>query len=135
MKTKLFITFIFFLITNYSFSQSDEDFQLASVATDGTEYYVYVEKTAYDGTKEIWVRSTKAIKSIKNKKGKIVKTGGEKTLTFMKIDCTEREYDVIEIVIYNRQGNVISQDQDYDSSKKIVPGSVMSGIYDFVCSD
>lgn len=70
MKIKFLTTIIILLISNIAFSQSDEEFLLASTSIDGTDYYVYLEKTNYDGSKEIWVKNTKPIKSIKNKKRK-----------------------------------------------------------------
>lgn len=53
----------------------------------------------------------------------------------MKINCSERKYNLIQTVVYNRLGNVTSEAENFDFDKKIIPGSVMSGIYDFICSE
>lgn len=134
MKTFL-TTVLFFFGLNFTFSQSDDDFALAATSKDGTDYYVYVEKTNDDESKALWIRHTTAVKSFRNKKGKNVTTGGEKTLIFINLNCREREFDMLQRVVYNPNGKLIHHDQDYDMSNKIIPGSVMSGICEFVCSE
>lgn len=134
MKITVLTLFIFFLFNTFAYSQTDEDFISVATAKDGTEYYVYIEKAEYS-TKSIWVKHTTPLKSFKNKKGKMVKSGGEKTLSFMTVDCAEREYTIQQSFLYNRNGD-LKQEQDIPSyGNKVVPGSIMSAIYNFVCSD
>lgn len=131
---KFFISSIFFLISNLGFSQSDSDFRYATSDTKGGDYYVYVEKTEY-GSKEIWIKKIEPEKTIKNKKGKYIKTGGRHTLSFVIINCSNREFDVKQRITYDKTGNVVENNDFPSYGNKIVPGSVMSGIYDFVCNN
>lgn len=135
MKANFYFSVFFLLLSHLSFSQSDEDFSYATSSKDGIDYFVYIEKTEYDGSKSIWVKSTKPIKTIKNKKGKTVKTGGGKTLTFMKIDCSERTFDILETIEYDKSGNVVKSYNDYSYGNRIVPGSIMTGIHGYVCDN
>jgi len=134
MKIKLFFNLVFLLIFSLSFSQSDEDFEYAAKDVNGSEYYVYIEKVNYS-TKDVWIKVTKPLKTIKNKKGKYVKTGGGYTLTFMTINCDERKFDIMESHTYDKNGNVISNDDFPSYNNKVVPGSVMSGVFSFTCTD
>lgn len=131
MKPTLIISLILFCLSTKA--QSDDNFKVASISNDGTIYYAYVEKTNYDNSKNTWIKYTDPIKKIKNKKGKIVETGGQRTLMFLKIDCENHEYDLHEVVIYNKQGEVDKHFDANDFNKKIIPGSIISNIYDFVC--
>ncbi|RZJ33826.1 MAG: hypothetical protein EOO51_12365 [Flavobacterium sp.] len=134
MKTNQYLIALFILLSAAtSYGQTDEDFSLASIGTDGTEYYVFIEKSNYS-TKDIWVKYTENVRSIKNKKGKMVKIGGEKTMSFMTINCSEREYDLIQTTVYSRDGTFLKQREIRDYGNKIVPGSVMAGICDYVCA-
>ncbi len=134
MRTILHLTTLFLLSSLSLSAQTDEDFELASVSSDGTSYYVYIEKTNFDNSKNTWIKYTSPIKKIKNKKGKIIETGGEKTLMFMKIDCEDHEYDLLNITVYKKNGELKHSDDTYEFGNKIIPGSVISNIYDHVCN-
>lgn len=134
MKTKFLLSILFILIFNFSFSQSDDDFNYAASDNKGNDYYVYIEKVNYS-TKEIWIKKTDPIKTIKNKKGKYVKTGGGYTLSFLIVNCSDKEYDSKQTIKYNKSGDVVDSNDFPSYSNKVVPGSVMSGIFDFVCTD
>ena len=134
MKKKLFFTLVFSLFCTLSFSQSDEDFKYATSDVNGSDYYVYIEKVNYS-TKEIWLKVVKPTKKVKNKKGKYVETGGGHTLSFMTINCNEKKFDITETHSYDKNGNVIRNNNYPSYDNKVVPGSVMSGVFSFACSD
>lgn len=134
MKAKLFFSFLFLYFANLSFSQTDEDFILAASAKDGSEYYVYIEKVNYD-SKDIWVKNPIPVKSVKNKKGKLIKSGGGYTLAFMKVNCSDREYDLIQTIAYDKNGNVKENYENDSYGNKVIPGSIMSGIFEYVCTE
>jgi hypothetical protein len=133
MKTKLFFTIAFLLFFNLSFSQLGENFSYATSGTDGTDYFVLIEKVT-DSSKEVWVKKINPTKTVKNKKGNYIKTGGGHSMTFIIIDCSEKKYDIKERIAYDRNGKVIRNDDFPVYENRIVPGSVMSGIYNFVCN-
>ena len=75
MKRKLFIGVLVLFFNVLTYSQTDDDFTYAAEGVDGSEYYYYIEKIN-DFSKDVWIKSTKPLKTIKNKKGKYIKTGG-----------------------------------------------------------
>jgi hypothetical protein len=116
-----------------SFSQSNDEFQYVTSSTSGTEVYVHFEKDNY-GTKEFWVKITNPVKFKKGKNGKTFKTGGDYTLEYIKMDCSEKEYSSSNAVKYDKNGNATQRPEYYDTYKeKIIPGSVMSGVYKYIC--
>lgn len=72
-------------------------------------------------------------RTIKNKKGKYVKTGGGKILQLMDISCSSQTYQIKSGVRYNSKGEVIASDNFGDFPKNIVPGTVMESLYDEIC--
>ncbi|MCA1919044.1 MAG: hypothetical protein LDL38_06565, partial [Flavobacterium piscis] len=73
------------------------------------------------------------IKTIKNKKGQLIKSGGDSSVQFYKLDCSEKRYSTSDGVIYDRNGKV-SQKIYIDSyNDKIIPGTVLSAVYRYVC--
>lgn len=134
---KLFIIFILSFLPIHSFSQ--EDFKYATSSKDGTDYYIkIVEKDSEYGLLplKVWVKNTNKTKTFKNKKGKLVTTGGGYTLVLMEISCRSKTYIIKQSVTYNNAGNVTESDDNYSPiSKEIVPGSVMEGIFDSACSE
>ena len=134
MNKIIFILTLFLASTTTIFAQSDEEFTYATSDKQGDNYYVYIESTESNYSK-VWIKSITTEKSYKNKKGKLVKTGGGKTMTFVKINCSDREYDSIESTTYNKSGSVINY-RDYPIyNEKVIPGSVMSGIFRTVCNE
>lgn len=131
MKKILYL--MLFLTSTIAFSQSDEDFSYVTSDVKNNDYYVYIEKTNYS-TVDAWIKKVEPIKTIKNKKGKIVKTGGGHTLQFIQMNCSEREFDIKESITYNKNGEVVSSN-DYPSyNNKVVPGTVMAGILKAICN-
>ncbi|KQB37663.1 surface-adhesin E family protein [Flavobacterium aquidurense] len=130
MKKILFTIFLL-VISSKSFSQND-DFQYVTSAKDGTEVYLYFEKDNYD-TKEFWLKIVPPIKTGKNKKGKLIKTGGGSSVQFYKLDCSEKTYSTSDGVIYDRNGEIIEKIYNDSYNDKIIPGTVMSAVYRYVC--
>jgi hypothetical protein len=133
MKTKIFITLLIMLSFSKVYSQNEE-FTYVTTSTNGEGYSVLIKKIDEYST-EIWVKKTEPIKSKKNRSGKIIKTGGGYSLTFMSIKCGDSTYDLGESIAYDQNGNVKSNIDIASYENRVVPGSVMSAIYDFVCSD
>ncbi|TRX12510.1 hypothetical protein FNW11_02950 [Flavobacterium gawalongense] len=132
---KLFLI-MFFFMTTFSFSQSNDNFTYLCTVSDNkeSEYYFYIEKVNYN-SKEVWIKKIEPEKTVKNKKGKYIKTGGKEILQFMSINCSEYEFDVKQTISYDRNGNVIKNDTSQNYGNKVVPGSVMAGIFEGVCSE
>lgn len=133
MKTKIFITLLLLLSFSNIYSQNEE-FTYVTTSNNGEDYSVLIKKNDEYST-EIWVKKTEPIKSKKNKSGKIIKTGGGYRLTFMSIKCGDSTYDIGESIAYDQNGNVKSNIDIASYENRVVPGSVMSAIYNFVCSD
>ncbi|WP_149208049.1 surface-adhesin E family protein [Flavobacterium johnsoniae] len=130
---KIFFLALFIMICNKSFSQSDE-FQYVTSAKDGTEIYLYFEK-GNDDIKEFWLKIINPTKTVKNKKGQLIKTGGDSSVQFYKLDCSEKRYSTSDGVIYDRSGKVIQKIYTDSYDDKIIPGTVMSSVYRYVCEN
>ena len=128
---KILLTILFFIISSKSFSQDDE-FQYVTSTKDGTEVYLYFERDN-DGTKEFWLKIINPIKKIKNKKGKLIETGGDSSVQFYKLNCSDKRYSTSDGVIYDRNGKVIQKIYIDSYDDKIIPGTVLSAVYRYVC--
>ena len=133
---KIFFLNIIFIITFnlLSFAQSDEEFIYSTSDVQGSKYYIYIENKE-SGNDKVWIKRLDPEKTIKNKNGKIIKIGGGSTLNFVKINCSDKEYDQIEKIVYSKSGGVISSNDYHSFGNKVIPGSVMSGIFNSVCTD
>lgn len=132
MKKTLF-TLLILIISSKTFSQTDDEFQYVTSSKSGNEVYIHFEKDNY-GTKEFWLKITEPIKTTKNKRGKLIKTGGGYTLEYIKMDCAEKEYSSSDAIKYDKNGNSTRRPEYYDTQgEKIIPGSVMSGVYRYIC--
>lgn len=116
----------------YESDIDSEGFKYVADSKDGSIYSVLIEKRTFNNT-EIWVKNTIPIKSVKNSKGKVVKSGGGHALTYMVINCNDKEYTIEEKVTYNSKGDVLKSEKIMSFNNRIVPGSVMSAIYSKVC--
>ena len=133
MKKTLF-TLLFLIVSCHTFSQSDNDFQYVTSSQSGKEIYIHFEKDNY-GTKEFWLKMTEPVKTTKSKSGKIIKTGGGYTIEYIKMNCSEKEFSSSYTTKYDKNGNPTSLSSYYDvHDQKIVPGSVMSGVYRYICA-
>ena len=129
---KILFAFLFLIISNKSFSQSDDEFQYVTKSENGTEVYIHFEKENY-GTKEFWIKWVFPIKSTKNKSGKIIKSGGGYALEYCKLNCSEKVYSLTDTIEYDKNGKVTGNNYSEKYQEKVVPGSVMNGIYRFIC--
>lgn len=103
MLKKIFILSLL-LSSSISFSQNDDEFEYVTSSTSGNLIYVHFEKDNY-GTKEFWLKITEPSKSIKSKNGKIIKSGGGYTLEYCKMNCTDKDYSISDLVRYDKNGN------------------------------
>lgn len=114
-----------------TFAQTDE-FNFIGSTNDGDEYYVMIHKTN-DYSTEIWIKKVEPIKTIKNKSGKMIKVGGGHNLTFATLRCDDLSYDLGESITYHKNGNVKDSDTIDSFNNKVVPGSIMSAVFKYVC--
>ena len=133
MKAKIFLTLLLILSFSKIYSQNEE-FTYVTSSKNGEDYSVLIIKIN-DYSTELWVKKTEPIISKKNKSGKIIKTGGGYSLTFMTIKCGDSTYDLGESIAYDQNENIKSNIDIASYENRVVPGSVMSAIYNFVCSD
>lgn len=112
----------------------DDGFQYVTTSKEGSNYSILIEKSEFNTT-EIWVKNSVPLKTKKNSKGKLIKIGGGYVMTYMAINCEDKEFNIEEKVSYNSKGEVINSDKFGSYGNKIVPGSVMSAIYKFVCNN
>lgn len=134
MNKYLYALIFVFVFYNISYSQSYDDFNYVTTSTKGTEFYVYIEKNT-NYSKEVWVKFINPTKTIKNKKGKYVKVGGDFNVTFYTIYCSTKKYDSSKTVSYNKNGDITYSGDLQNYGERIIPGSVLSSIYDFVCNN
>lgn len=109
----------------------ENGFQFIGKSNDNIEYWTFVESKEYSITK-IWVKSIKPKVKKKNSKGKYVFVGGNYTMSFINLNCSEKEYEVMDVIDYDSSGKVIKTYKSY-SLNKIVPGSIMDSVYFFSC--
>lgn len=130
---KLFIIFILSILPIHSFSQ--EGFEYA-ITGNGVDYYVKIESDVNNNMgmyTDFWLKYDNPTKRIKLKNGKYTTKDGGYTLAYMTIWCSGKTHETKEITKYNSEGNVIARDDFPTPSRKIIPGSVIEGIYKKVC--
>jgi hypothetical protein len=130
MNPKILITVAFILAANLIYSQPDADYKYVTTSVDGDEYFVYIEQVANNGSKEFWLKINTPLKDLKGKKRK---DGGQTALFLVRMECSTREYDNLELIIYDKKGKVYSSKKDVSFDNRVVPGSTMNGVYDYVC--
>jgi len=128
---KIFLLLLFVISFNKIHSQTKE-FTYVSSSVSGEDYYVLIEKYN-DYSTEIWVKKTEPVKYKKNKSGKAIKTGGGHSLTFVTIKCGESTYDIGESITYYENGNIKSNIDISSYENRVIPDTVMSSLYNFVC--
>lgn len=128
-KLLLLILFIPFLV----FSQ--EGFEYAITGNE-VDYYVKIESDVDNNMgiyTDFWLKYANPVRRIKLKNGKYATKNGGYTLAYMTIWCSGKTHETKEITKYNNDGNVIARDDFPTSARKIIPGSVIEGIYKKVC--
>lgn len=132
MKKKLLLLIIG-LFPILAFSQ--EGFEYATTSRDGTEYFIKTVDDSQEDYTKIWMKNYNKTKTIKNKKGKIVQTGGGYTLALLELSCDLKTYAILRVLEYNKNGTVISSNEAFSPThKEIIPDSVISGVFNSVCS-
>lgn len=133
MKTKYITLLLFLLFFSSTYSQSDE-FTFIGSTNDGDEYYVLIQKTNSYST-ELWLKKSIPIKTIKNKSGKLIKIGGGYELTYITIKCDDITYNIGEYINYYKNGNIKSSGNIDSYDNKVVPGTIISSVFKYVCSE
>lgn len=127
---KKILLFSIILYTNFLFGQSNEDFTLIVNSTNGAKVYALVEKE-----NNIWVKIVQPIKTIKNKKGQFVKVEDSFDSIFISLNCSDRVNDRNNYITYNKNRNLINNDDSNNYGVKEIPGSVMSSIFEWACTE
>ena len=130
---KISFTILFLLLINFTYSQNDEDFTYIATEKNETKYYIHFEKEGII-SKEYWVKRIFPTKTIKNKKGKYVTTGGGYDFVYLEINCENKTYSTSDSIRYDSKGNVIARDYSNEFNSKIIPGSVLFNIYGKICN-
>lgn len=117
-----------------STSEDAEGFTYVGNTKDGSEYLVRVEKRGYQSV-NAWVKTKKPIKYVKNSKGKTVKIGGGYNLGYISLNCEERKYNIEEMIEYNSKSELVKQYKEGSYDNRIVPGTIMDKIYNYLCTE
>ena len=124
---------VFILVANLIYCQApDAEYKYVTSATDGTKYFVYMEKAGGDGIKYFWMKTEIPLKDLKGKK---LKEGGTTILRLIRMKCSNRLWDNLEMIKYDKKGRVSTTNKNVSFDNGIIPGSVMTGVYDFVCGN
>jgi hypothetical protein len=134
---KILLTFFILLNINFSFSQDDDGFIFYGIGSGKTEYYYNIEKShttaSFNKIMDVWIKSVNPIKTVKNKNGKYIKTGGEKTLRLIEIVCDESTYNIKYVIQYDKNDNMIFEDNDLQIDMQFIPGTVYSELKKAIC--
>lgn len=148
------ILLYFLFISGFHYSQSAVD----SVAIDGRGDYIlenkntlahkdfvfvtsnddYIYSIKIDSNnlldKKIWLERTHSYKRIKNKQGNWIDyKQKDKIITLMKINCSQKEYGLLEKYSYNSKGKVIKIENGSGIFSPIIPNSIIDEIYKVAC--
>ncbi|MDP2455359.1 MULTISPECIES: hypothetical protein [unclassified Kaistella] len=96
------LTIILLFLTGFSTTKSKADF--IEIYRD-SEYTIYSSR---ESSSSAWIKWQYPTKKVKNKAGKYIITGGKKKLQLWKCDCYGRNFDVPNMIEYDRSGKVIS---------------------------
>lgn len=130
-KVLILITII---LSEYLYSQQD-GFQYAATDNKGVDYYLKLEgDNLYGLSQKVWIKHIDESKQIKSKKGKLISTDRGKVLTLFNISCQYNTYQILNTIKYNKNGDVIWSNNIPSSTENVVPGSVMEGIYEAICT-
>lgn len=134
MHVSSILTLSFLFLSFFAYSQSNVEYTYVATTDDGVEFYLYVENSdRFDVG--LWLKEIKPFKTIKNKQGKNIQSGGGYTLSFITIICDERTFSISKVVKYNIQNKIISNKESMGVLHKIIPGSVMGVVRASVCPD
>lgn len=133
VKSFFLIIYFFFSVSGFSQNENDNYHYIGKDFND-IEYYVLIEKINSESNKSIWIKKVFPVKTIKNKKGKKINSGGGWELYFNEIDCSESEIIVREKNTFDSKGNLKKTSREY-SSYKVIPGSMGDKIKKYVCEN
>jgi hypothetical protein len=134
---KILLTFFILLNFNFSFSQEDDGFIYYGTGSGNTEYYYNIEKSqilSYNNKiMDVWIKSVNPIKTVKNKNGKYIKTGGEQTLRLIEFVCDNSTYNIKFVIQYDKNDKVIFEDNDLQFDMQFIPGTVYNELKKTIC--
>lgn len=125
-------------VPQYNKEYDEQGFSYVTSSTDGKKYYMKIEKTQklFDTTimmADVWVKYNSPSKT-KGKNGKSMKIEGGYYLEYMSFDCIGKMYSRGEILQYDSKGKLINTNSRFSHvTRKIVPGSVVEGLYETAC--
>ncbi len=121
------------ILSAYLYSQQ-EGFQYATTDKKGIDYYYKLERNnLYGMSQKVWIKYAAESKQVKNKKGKLINSGGGKVLTLFDISCQYNTYQILNTIKYNKKGEVIWSNNIPSTTENVVPGSLIEGIYEVIC--
>lgn len=129
MQKLLFIILILGMKLCYA-----QEFTYATTSKRGIDFYYKIEsENMFEKT--IWLKSEVPLKRVKLKSGKYTTSGGGYDLSYMTINCRTMKYSKDKLYIYDRNGNLKHQYDEYDFNEPIVPGTVLDGVRRAVCTE
>lgn len=82
-----------------------------------------------------WIKSSYKYKKVKNKKGVWVEYKNENhTMTFVNIDCSNREYEILKVLNYDEKGKIVNSIDGNGLTEYIVPDSNMETFSSIICN-
>jgi hypothetical protein len=130
--------FTLFLLLNFSFSFSQEDgFTFFQIDGKKVEYYYFIEKSetiSYNNKYvKVWIKNVFPLKTVKNKNGKYVKTGGDEIKCLISFICGESTYDMIYGIEYDKNGKVTHENKEEQNGNIFIPGTILYELKKELC--
>ena len=129
---KNFLLIVTFLLPLICFCQSDKDFKYTAMDNDGGKIYITLPEKDNDYLK-FWISHTVPVRPVKNIELKEIFFGGNRELMLVKLNCLEKNYNVIKVITYDKKGNIEKSETPAIRLEKIYPQSFMDIIATEVC--
>ena len=134
---KTLLTFFILLNINFSFSQEEDGFTFFGINEEKAEYYYFIEKSdiiSYNNKYiKVWIKTVFPLKTVKNKNGKYVKTGGGEIKCLISFICGESTYDMIFAIDYDKNGKVKYEHKEEKKDEIFIPGTVFYELKKELC--
>lgn len=122
-------TTILIIISGFSTRDSKADF--IEIYRD-SQYTIYSSR---ESSSSAWIKWQYPTKKVKNKAGKYILTGGKKKMQLWKCDCYGRNFDVPNMIDYDKTGKVTSSSNFGSYDNPVVPESIGELIFEHICSN
>lgn len=112
-----------------------EGFVYLGESSDGEmEYYYKIEKKEeLTNDIDVWLKSVEKSKTVKNKNGKLIKKGGNYTVSHSTIHCESNTYSADSYVKYSSKGEIITSGDLNVYNKRIFPETMIEALKLAVC--